>query len=723
MIGKIKHISNLETSRYERGTFAEFIHWLDQQLVFQFDIETNGTKESWWNEIEIISMQFGCCTYSSTQWFVQWSELTDVQKKIVKKKLEDKTIQKIIHNALYEYVVCRFHGIIIENVYDTMLAEKVLMGGLENEDYALADISYKYLRLIMDKSLQVSFADNIVTDEKILYGITDVAHLNTIKRIQLMDAAVKDLLNVIGLENDVVLAFGDITFNGMKLDKEKWRENERLAWPLVHEAKKNIDKWLDCEPFKSYAYAKGYISDKDRSTINYNSHQQKGELLKLVFPDIAGASLGVVKSYLRDRGPSLSPEQMDILSGLMVKDHEPLDKYLLQHHRDYLVQQEYIIPAGKVTINWGSWQQTLPLFQEAIPKLKGTSEEERNKHVHPILVDFAKYGQALKLVTDLGEEWINKYVGPDGYVRTNFNQIVSTGRCASSNPNMQNITVDELVGTRYRNAFICEPDEEFVDSDYVSQELVIIAYISKDPVFMEAIQNGWDLHSIAAELVYKSKWKDAAEKNCAYYESKQKCNCKKHKVMRYDCKTINFMLAYGGGAHKLAGELEITLKQAEALIKEYFAAFPGIGRTLDFLGRFGLENGFIMTLAPFFRKRWFPYWREWKNYAEAHIQGIKYVPTLGEIERASKNQPIQGSSADITKCAMVLVREYVRDNNLWDKIKLCAQVHDQITTVVKKDTSHGWAPVFDELMCQAGRIVVPTGILRADTNITPTWTK
>src|SRR5258708_6502901 len=128
MIGKIKHITNLPASRYETGTFAEFIHWLATQKMFQFDIETNGTKESWWNEINIISMQFGSCTGQRVQWFIQWSELTDIQKALIKNHLQDQYCCKLIHNAMYEYVVCRFHGIIIENVYDTMLAEKVLMG-------------------------------------------------------------------------------------------------------------------------------------------------------------------------------------------------------------------------------------------------------------------------------------------------------------------------------------------------------------------------------------------------------------------------------------------------------------------------------------------------------------------------------------------------------------------------------------------------------------------
>lgn len=721
MKGKIFHITNHKNSIHESGTFEQFRKWLFSQRYVQFDIET--TVSEWWNEYKIISMQFGSCTSDRVQWFLQYSELSEEQIGIIREYLQNQLTVKLIHNAAFEYIVCRFHGIIIENVYDTMLVEKILLGGIENENYALADISWKYLRIVMDKSLQMSFGDNTITDAKIEYGITDVAYLDVIRSLQIADAQVKNLINVVALENEAVLAFSDITYNGMKLDIEKWRENERLARPLVQSAKETLDKWLTCEPFHTFAKKVGYISDTDRSTINYNSHIQKGELLALLYPGILGGSAGVVKAYLRDNATAIPLDYFDALQRSLSKDFTGINTLLIMHHRDYLVEHGYLLPAGISTINWNSTDQVLPLAQLVEPRLKDLSEESRNKCTHPILKDLEKYKQALKLINDLGESYITKHVGPDGYVRTNFNQIVSTGRCSSSRPNMQNITVDELVGTRYRNAFVCDSDEEFVDSDYVSQELVIIAYISKDPVWMEAIANGWDLHSIAAELVYKSKWKAAAESSCEYYKNKQKCSCKRHKIMRNGCKSINFGLAYGMTEIKLAGELGISVKEAMALIKEYFSAFPSIRATLEFLGNFGLQNGYIMTLAPFFRKRWFPYWSQWRNYIEPHMMGVKYVPTLGEIERASKNAPIQGSSADITKCAMVLIRNHIRDNNLWDMIKLRAQVHDQVTTTSKKTMSKEWRSTMDQLMVEAAKIVIPTGILKAETNITPYWTK
>lgn len=723
MKSRIRYIANLENSVFERGSFEDFTDWFHQQQDYQLDIETNVTD--WWCTRKLISLQFGSITSDRQQWFLQWSALTTQEKMRLKFMLEIEHKQKLIHNGAYEYIILRFNGIILNNIYDTMLAEKVLRGGMENMDYALADISYKYLRITMDKTLQKSFGDDVITDDKILYAITDVAHLDVIKRLQLQEAGEKRLLNVIGLEMDSLPAFSDITYYGFELDKDKWRENIRLAEPIIEEATKVINAWIFKQPFYDYALAKGYVSAQDRVTINFASHQQKTELLQQLIPGIPGSTQAIIKAYIRDNGKTITQELLNALVLMQEKDYSALTTILVKYHKEWLVAHDFLIPAGQVTINWNSQPQVLPFVQIAIPKISSLGEDERNKFSHQILKDLEQYKWATGLTTKYGEEFIRNHVEPDGKVRTNINQVVSTGRISSSNPNMQNITVDEKVGNRYRNAFIVPADHRIVDSDYVSQELVLIAFISKDPVWNEAIAKNWDIHSICAEMVYKQKWKDGAEPGCAYYAKKEKCKCAKHKVMRYDVKSINFGLAYGMTHFKLAGDLNISVPEAKELIRTYFAAFPLIGRTLNFLGEFGVRNGFIQTLGPFYRKRWFPHWRENRPFIEQHIQQIKNNSTLGEIERASKNMPIQGSSADIVKIAMVLLRDWIRYNGYIDKINIIAQVHDQITTdCATQQIAEMWAPVMDNLMVEAGKVVVPSGILKAETNNTGTcWTK
>lgn len=728
----IFQISNAKESIHPVLVWSEFIQWIDAQSQYQLDIETTVTQN--WRDKELISLQFGSINGPEKQWFIQWSEITDNQRLQLKEILERRWQIKVIHNAAFEYIVLRGYDIILENLYDTLIAEKVLHGGAENIEYSLDDMVWQYFRRTMSKALQTEFGDNIMNDAKIEYACTDVKYLGTIKAEQIEAATEAELLNVLGLEMEALPAFSDITFEGMILDKEKWRANIKLAEPVVEAAFQRMADYLKVEPFKSYALRMGYICETDRFVLNANSPQQKFEVLQWIFPDLIGSSKPIIEKYIRENAAIMSSEKLLILVSLQKKITEPLEKYLMREFRNNLIARAYMVPAGMPTINWNSIPQVLPLAQLVEPKLKGLSEEDIAKTIHPMLKDLQKYKAATKLLSTYGEEFIVKYVDADGKVRCNFNQILTTGRVSTSKPNMQNIVVTEEVGTRYRNAFVCEQGWSFVDSDYVSQELVIIASISNDPVWMDAIANGYDLHSVCAELLYGKKWKDAAQDDCAYYkmsvgpdgnlrQAKKKCDCKKHKPLRYDIKSINFGLAYGMTEYKLAGELEIDLRSARNLINEYFRTFPLIAGTLNMLGEYGVRNGMIKTLWPFNRRRYFPYWREYRGYIEAHLTGVMNIPMLGSIERASKNHPIQGTAADITKVAMVLIRNYIRDNQLRDCIKFQAQVHDQITTKALNGVAKEWAKTLDDLMCEAGRLIIPSGILHADTNITPCWTK
>lgn len=732
MRNRILQISHVENSRFEKANFEEFVEWITKQVRYQLDIETPVCEK--WNEYRLITIQFGSCTSDRRQYVFQWSELTEDQQGTIKEILENDTQEKLGHNIVFEYVVLRNHGITIGHLYDTMIAEKILHGGMENIDYALADISWKYLRIIMDKSQQKLFGDNIMNDEKLEYACTDVTYLDIIQKQQIEKATKEELSNIFALEMEVITAFGDISFEGMYLDQEKWRENIKLAMPLVKAAHEALNAEILKQPFYEYSILQGFVSSEDRITINFNSVHQRMELLQLLFPNIVGGTKAIVKSYIRDNGKTMPFADMNLLQCYMEKNYSIMEGRLIDQHKQYLIDKQYLIPAGEITINWGSPVQVLGLLQQQFPRLKSTGEEAIGELNHPIAKQLLKYRESLKLVNDLGEDYITKYVCSDGKVRTTFDTIKSTGRVGSKRPNMQNIIVKEFVGTRYRNAFTPEPGWVYVSGDYVSQELVEIAYISKEPAWLEAIAKGQDLHSVSAEIVYGTKWKDAQSDGCEFYKmtvtsngtlemAKQKCSCKKHKTMRGDVKSINFLLAYGGTEYKLSGELGISLKEAKALIQLYFSKLPRIEAMFKFLGEFTLLNGYTMTLAPFNRKRWFPFWRENRTYVEAHISGIKYNPSLGEMQKAGMNHPIQGTAADITKVAMVLVRNYIRENKLQDKVKIVCQVHDQIDTICLEEMAQEWKLKLQELMEQAACVVIPSGILKSEVNISPFWTK
>ena len=191
--------------------------------------------------------------------------------------------------------------------------------------------------------------------------------------------------------------------------------------------------------------------------------------------------------------------------------------------------------------------------------------------------------------------------------------------------------------------------------------------------------------------------------------SQQLCNCPAHKKLRTNVKSINFGLAYGMGPNKLADTLLITERAAEKLIKDYFKAFPSIENFLRNLGLYGLQTGHIKTFAPYRRRRWFP---EWKGYNTSQKD-------KGKIERASKNTPIQGSGADMCKSALVMVRDHIHHNKL--PVKIVMTVHDQIDTIVHKDYADTWKYTLQDIMGASTLDIIPSGLLKADTNVSETW--
>ena len=399
----------------------------------------------------------------------------------------------------------------------------------------------------------------------------------------------------------------------------------------------------------------------------------------------------------------------DKLDGL-VKSSPELSCFVLAH-----IQGDLFTPIEeirKVGIKWTSPTQVLKVFKKLVPELEDVNGKKMYKYrrQHNIIDLYVKYKEKMKLATSYGKDFF-KFVSSDGKIHTQFNQILDTGRVASKKPNMQQIPADN----KFRNCFLAPDGWCFVSSDYSSQELNVIAFGSKDPVWIDALERGQDLHSVCADLVYGQEWIDTAEDDCNYMKDKSKCKCPKHGKLRTNVKTINFGLAYGMGPHKLADTLDISIKEAEILINKYFEAFPAIGGFLDKLGNFGKKFGYIKTFPPYNRRRWFPTWfpRIYKDKS----QGFE----LGSIERASKNTPIQGASADMTKLAMVLIRDYIKMTNA--PVKMIMTVHDQIDTICENSYAEQWVVKMTELMELAALQVVTNGLLKADTNISKSWEK
>ena len=418
-----------------------------------------------------------------------------------------------------------------------------------------------------------------------------------------------------------------------------------------------------------------------------------------VFAEIEYEGLDIDRdkwTKMAEENVKLAREQELYLDELVLEHPLLKDRYATGVQADMFTPIEQL---RKTTINWNSPSQMLELFLYLIPKLDDVNGKKLGKHrrKHKLIDEYILYKERTKLANAYGTKFFN-YTNSDGRVHTNFSQILDTGRVSSSKPNMQQIPSDNT----FRNCFVAPSGWVFVSSDYASQELNVIAYGSKDPVWLDALRRGDDLHGVCADLVFEQRWRDAGPDL--------------RKTLRTQIKTINFGLAYGMGPFKLADTLNVTKKEAEELIEKYFSAFPNIKEFLEKLGRFGKRNGYITTFPPFKRRRWFDTWypKIWNDRS--------MMSELGSIERASKNTPIQGSSADMTKLALIYMYDEIQANYK-DDVKIVMTVHDQIDTICKREIADEWAIVMTQLMEKAAMKIVTNGLLKADTNISETWEK
>lgn len=538
---------------YECSTFGRFLDWVRGLKEYQLDIET--TMSEYWCDKEIITVQFGSID-KSTQWFLHWDSLNEAGRTAVKEVLENDDVVKLCHNGLFEYTVFRFHGIIIENIYDTMLAEQCIYGGITSNRamgeslYSLKTLAWNYCQIDMDKTYQTSFSHEPLIAEQVIYAIDDVIPLGDIRELQKPLIEKDNLWEVVNLEFEALCGYGDMTFNGIELNQEDWLKNLDLVEPLIEQSLKDLGNQVFDDPriYQRALFLKN-LAEEDVLTVNWNSGAQKSELLSWIAPSLEMYTKAAIQKFLKKN--TINDTVDELLYQACNDGSKKVEEYLVQNHRHQLLESGYLIPAGQLTINWNSVDQVLPLIQSVEPKLKAMDEESMSKTTHPIIVLIQDYKDTLKLKTTYGEKFIEKYVEPDGKIRTSYGQIQSTGRVSSSRPNCQNIPSKKKLDNRYRTPFMPPPGSKLVVSDFKGQELAIIAYISKDPVWIEALETGKDLHSVCANLVYGAKWVSAAGADCEFFKidssthkpAMAKCKCKKHELLRESIKSINFGLA------------------------------------------------------------------------------------------------------------------------------------------------------------------------------------
>ena len=326
------------------------------------------------------------------------------------------------------------------------------------------------------------------------------------------------------------------------------------------------------------------------------------------------------------------------------------------------------LPHGKKTQRgWSTDAETLESLRE-----------------YPLVEDVLQY-RAYQKLNSTYVEGLLKVIGEDGRIHSTFNQTEArTGRLSSDNPNLQNIPIRTELGSQLRAYFVAKPGCVLVDADYSQIELRILAHITGDEHMQQAFLNGEDIHRSTAAKIYGIPQSEVTPR------------------LRSSAKAINFGIMYGKGAYSLSKDIGVTVKEADAFLKNYLAAFPSVSGYMDKTIADAKANGYVSTL--FGRRRTLP------ELASTNFN----VRASGE--RMARNTPIQGTAADVIKLAMVRVWKRLRDEKMASRLILT--VHDELIVEAPEAEAEQAARILREEMEGCVQYAVP---LSTDVHAGKNW--
>jgi DNA polymerase I len=313
---------------------------------------------------------------------------------------------------------------------------------------------------------------------------------------------------------------------------------------------------------------------------------------------------------------------------------------------------------------------------------KAVLEELAQVHELPrLIIDYRELDKLKSVYTDA----LPHQIAADGRIHCLLNQTVAaTGRLSSSEPNLQNIPIRTELGRRIRRAFVAEKGYKIISADYSQLELRLLAHITQDAVMLEAFQNGEDIHSRTARLVFGAKTDEEL------------------KEARRFAKIVNFAIAYAIEPWGLSQRVGISRPEAKKVIEDYYNTYKGVRRYMEEVPVRAREHGYVRSIYGRIRP----------------LPGIadRNANIRKAAEREAINMPIQGTASDIVKIAMLKVEEEFKREGI--KARLLMQVHDELLVEASADTAEHVAGVLKREMEGAVSLDVP---LVVDVGIADNW--
>ena len=435
--------------------------------------------------------------------------------------------------------------------------------------------------------------------------------------------------------NIIDALYADTRIIAMALDENRDHRLKNLLTDWLKDKSANFDELFDPTKFhevpldSALVYAAG---DTEKTlklfewTLKHLESDKLADIKRLIFDIEMPVARQFIKADLR--GIKFDVEMAQKLDEKLAKEESELEAKI------------HAMVGGEINLN--SPAQVSRLFFEELKLTdygKGSTNSRFVKKIakeHPIIPLYMEYKEIGKLRQSFTQK-LPKNVKQDGKIHPWHNTYgAATGRFTCKDPNTQQIPAKR---SEIRHLFQASSDDRILVSiDYSQIELRVLAHVAKETVLIEAFENGRDIHSVTAALISNGKYtyEDVEE-----FKDTDKHECQK---LRKQAKTVNFGIVYGMGASKLADTLEITQKEAQKIIDDYFRGYPGIKRYMDEQHATVRKQGFVTDI--FGRKR----------RLHTEVKSREKWKILS-AERMAGNFPIQSGAGGVLKKAMIQLEE------------------------------------------------------------------
>lgn len=703
-----KQQSLFETDVYKPLSLKDCLEMCMEKSWIEFDSETEG--------LDPYTKRLLCTQYGLGEDQIVVDNTT-VDIELLRCLLEHPNKTFLGWNLSFDLKFLYHHRIVPYNVWDGMIAEKLLYLGYPAQFHSLSlkSASELYLGIDLDKSVRGQIATKGLTPAVVNYAAHDVKYLTAIKEKQDKELIKKDLVKAAEFEMKFVPCIAYMEYCGAKIDKQKWKHKMDLDQKALTKAESELNGWVE-----------NYYNENKGST-EYTVKAKTSEVSMLKEFDVV--------SEIPNNAINVQRCQND---GKVYYSYDIPFPFVKVNHQGDLWSGFDLSP--RCCINWGSSKQSIPFFEfigldcsTIDPKTKTKKKSASIKVISPqknkssVVPLYEAYSKAAIIVDTFGQKFLDSCNPVSDRIHPSYFQLgADTGRLSATNPSLMNMPSDEYT----RACFVSEPGNKWISIDYSGQESFLMASIANDKAMLDELINGsGDLHSLTARMVFDEIPDDYPLEKIA----------KEYHDYRKKAKGYEFGFNYGGDWNTIMHNFGLKKKEAQKIYNNYMSGFAGLREYQDFRRQDVLDKGYIL-LNPITRHKAFVY--DFDKLCQINeelesLEGNYMTNRFGDNEykrnkeflrkrisasqKQSINYPIQHAGSMCFKLSLIKFFNYLRKNNLLFIVKYCAPVHDEHNIEAPEEIADEMAKVLLECMERAAEPFCTRAKLTGTIEISDHW--